>query len=79
MVRVGGLFRILEADVGDIDTTLKTPMLKLNEIAEKVRLLVNEQYKCFMGEVLPQLKKRGSSSSESMIWIKKKSNGWKIT
>lgn len=59
MVRVGGLFRILEADVGDVDTTLRTPLSKLNDIAEKVRLLVNEQYKCFMGEVLPQLKKAG--------------------
>ncbi len=59
MIRVGGLFRILEADVGDIDTAFRNSVLKLGEIAEKVRLLVNEQYKCFREEVLPQLKKAG--------------------
>ncbi len=59
MVRVGGLFRILETDVREIDPAMHSPILKLDDIAEKVRVLVNEQYKCFMNEVLPQLKKAG--------------------
>lgn len=61
MVRVGGLYRILEMDVEDLEPILKMPRRKLDAIAEKVRELVTEQYKCFMGEVLPQLKKAGIS------------------
>ena len=44
MVRVGGLYRILEMDVEDIDPSLQIPQMKLNSIAEKVRELVTEQY-----------------------------------
>jgi len=59
MVRVGGLFRFLETNIGEIEPALKPPVLKLADIAEKTRMLVNEQYKCFNMEVLPQLKKAG--------------------
>ena len=62
MVRVGGLFRVLEAKVEDIDASGKTVRQQLDEIAEKVRGLVAEQYQCIMGEVLPALEKAG-------IWI----------
>ena len=61
MVRIGGLFRILELDVEDIDPSLKISQQKLNSIAEKVRELVIKQYKCFMDEVLPKLKEAGIS------------------
>jgi polyphosphate kinase len=61
MVRIGGLYRILELDVEDVDPSLKTPQRKLSAIAEKVRELINKQYKCFMNEVLPQLKAAGIS------------------
>lgn len=61
MVRIGGLFRILELDVEDIDPSLKISQQKLNSIAEKVRELVIKQYKCFMNEVLPKLKEAGIS------------------
>ncbi|HYA13323.1 MAG TPA: polyphosphate kinase 1, partial [Syntrophales bacterium] len=61
MVRVGGLYRILELDVVDIDPSLKMPRRKLDDIAEKVRELVTKQYKCFMDEVLPQLENAGIS------------------
>ena len=44
MVRVGGLYRILEMDVEDMDPSLQMPQMKLNSIAEKVRELVTEQY-----------------------------------
>lgn len=59
MVRVGGLYRILEMDVEDIDPSLQMPQIKLNSIAEKVRDLVTEQYNCFIGDVLPRLAKAG--------------------
>jgi len=61
MIRVGGLYRILEMDVEDIDPYLKMSQRKLSEIAEKARELVTEQYKCFVGEVMPQLEKAGIS------------------
>jgi polyphosphate kinase len=57
MVRVGGLFRVLKADVDSVDASGRTVRQQLDEIAEKVRALVAEQYRCIMEEVLPRLKK----------------------
>jgi len=59
MVRIGGLFRILEASLDHIDASGRTPRRELDEIAEKARLLVKEQYRCFNEEVLPKLEKAG--------------------
>jgi polyphosphate kinase len=57
MVRVGGLLRILNADVNGIDASGRTIRQQLDEIGEKVQGLVAEQYRCIMEEVLPRLKK----------------------
>ena len=57
MVRVGGLFRVLNADVDDIDASGRTVRQQLDEIAERVRTLVAEQYRCITEEVLPRLQK----------------------
>ena len=57
MVRVGGLLRILNADLNGIDASGRTVRQQLDEIAEKVRMLVTEEYGCIMEEVLPRLKK----------------------
>jgi polyphosphate kinase len=59
MVRVGGLFRILNADVDGIDASGRTIRQQLDEIAERVRRLVAEQYRCIMEVLLPRLKKTG--------------------
>ena len=59
MVRVGGLFRILNADVDGIDASGRTIRQQLDEIAEKVRGLVAEQYRCITEVLLPRLKKTG--------------------
>jgi polyphosphate kinase len=59
MVRVGGLFRVLEANVDEVDPSGRTVRQQLDEIAEKVRGLVAEQYRCITGEVLPRLEKAG--------------------
>ncbi len=59
MVRVGGLFRVLEANVDEVDPSGRTIRQQLDEIAEKVRGLVSEQYRCITGEVLPRLEKAG--------------------
>jgi polyphosphate kinase len=59
MVRVGGLFRVLEANVDEVDPSGRTIRQQLDEIAEKVRGLVAEQYRCITGEVLPRLGKAG--------------------
>ncbi|OHE21463.1 MAG: hypothetical protein A2Z43_05310 [Syntrophobacterales bacterium RBG_19FT_COMBO_59_10] len=59
MVRVGGLFRILEANLDHVDASGRTPRQELNEIAEKARELVAVQYACIMDEVLPRLEKAG--------------------
>jgi polyphosphate kinase len=59
MVRVGGLFRILNADVDGIDASGRTIRQQLDEIAEKVRGLVAEQYQCITEVILPRLKKTG--------------------
>jgi polyphosphate kinase len=57
MVRVGGLLRILNADVDETDASGRTIRQQLDEIAEAVRSLVAKQYQCIMEEVLPRLKK----------------------
>jgi polyphosphate kinase len=59
MVRVGGLFRVLSADINGIDASGRTIRQQLDEIAEKVRELVSEQYRCIREEVLPQIEKAG--------------------
>ena len=59
MVRVGGLFRVLEANVDEVDPSGRTIRQQLDEIAEKVRGLVAEQDRCITGEVLPRLEKSG--------------------
>ena len=59
MVRVGGLFRILNAEVDGLDASGRTIRQQLDEIAERVRSLVTEQYRCIMEQVLPRLKKKG--------------------
>jgi polyphosphate kinase len=56
MVRIGSLFRALEADINDHDDNGKTISQQLNDIAEKVRSLVNEQYKCLTKEIMPGLR-----------------------
>jgi polyphosphate kinase len=59
MVRVGGLLRVLSADVDGVDASGRTIRQQLDEIAEKVRGLVAEQYRCIMDVVLPRLRKAG--------------------
>ncbi|HSB35123.1 MAG TPA: polyphosphate kinase 1 [Nitrospirota bacterium] len=60
MVRVGGLFRLLNADVDGVDASGRTVRQQLDEIAEKVRTLVTEQYECIIDKILPRLKKVGA-------------------
>ena len=59
MVRVGGLFRALEARIDEVDPSGKTIRQQLDEIAEKVHRLVAEQCRCITDEVLPGLEKAG--------------------
>ena len=59
MVRVGGLFRILKADVDGIDPSGRTIRQQLDEIAERVRTLIAEQYRCIREVLLPRLQKAG--------------------
>jgi polyphosphate kinase len=61
MVRVGGLLRVLNADVACTDASGRTIRQQLDEIAERVRSLVAEQYQCIMETVLPRLKQIGIS------------------
>ena len=60
MVRVGGLFRVLEAGLDEIDASGMTTRQQLDEIAKKVRGLVVEQYRTIRDEVLPRLKDAGA-------------------
>ncbi|UCF05162.1 MAG: polyphosphate kinase 1 [bacterium] len=59
MVRVGGLCRLVQADVEDTDSSGRTPMRQLGEILDTSRRYVNEQYRCFNRIVLTELKKAG--------------------
>lgn len=57
MVRVGSFFRALEADINEHDASGRTIRQQLDEISDKVRSLVSEQYKCIMKEIIPGLRK----------------------
>jgi len=57
MVRVGSLFRVLDADINERDPSGKTIRQQLDEISDKARKLVTEQYDCIMKEIIPGLKK----------------------
>lgn len=57
MVRIGGLLRVLKADIEHIDASGLTLRQEMDEVAVKVRELVSEQYKCIARDVLPQLEK----------------------
>ena len=56
MVRVGSLFRALEADINERDSSGKTIRQQLDEISDKVRSSISEQYKCIMKEIIPGLR-----------------------
>jgi polyphosphate kinase len=57
MVRVGGLLRLIGAGVDSVDASGRTIRRQLDEIAELVRALVADQYRCITDEILPRLKK----------------------
>jgi polyphosphate kinase len=59
MVRVGGLTRLVQAGLEDVDTSGRSAPLQLQDIAAKVRQYVKEQYDCFNGTVVPELKSAG--------------------
>jgi polyphosphate kinase len=59
MVRVGGLYRLIEAGVSGTDPTGRGPSQQVFEIAEKARVHVREQYQCFEKAVLPGLQRCG--------------------
>jgi polyphosphate kinase len=56
MVRVGSFLRAVEADINEHDSSGKTIRQQIDEISDKVRELINEQYKCIMKEIIPGLK-----------------------
>jgi len=62
MVRVGGLFRVIEAGLDEIDASGRTARQQLDEIAEVVRGLVVEQYRTIKDKVLAQLQ-------DTEVWI----------
>ena len=59
MVRVGSFLRAVEADINEHDSSGRTIRQQIDEISEKVRALINEQYKCIMKEIIPGLKEAG--------------------
>ncbi|MDH4227911.1 MAG: polyphosphate kinase 1 [Deltaproteobacteria bacterium] len=56
MVRVGGLMRVVNAGLKNLDPSGRTPEQEIEEIAEKVRLLVKEQYESLKKPVLSELR-----------------------
>ena len=59
MIRIGGLTQALNANINDRDPSGKTVREQLDLVADKVRTLVTEQYRCLMDEILPEVRKAG--------------------
>ncbi|MDR0997516.1 MAG: polyphosphate kinase 1, partial [Treponema sp.] len=58
MVRVAGLKRALRSGAGS-DSSLLSPAEQLKAVSQKVRRLIEDQYSCLAGEVLPGLARGG--------------------
>jgi polyphosphate kinase len=56
MVRVGSFLRAIEADINEHDSSGRTIKQQIDEISDKVRELIKDQYKCIMKEIIPGLK-----------------------
>ena len=56
MVRVGSFLRAIEADINEHDPSGRTIKQQIDEISDKVRELIKDQYKCIMKEIIPGLK-----------------------
>jgi len=53
----GGKFlRAIEADINEHDSSGKTIKQQIDEISDKVRELIKDQYKCIMKEIIPGLR-----------------------
>src|SRR5438128_601825 len=60
MVRVGGLQQKVQANIAQGSGADRMPPgEQLERISQAVRQMVEQQYQCFMGEVLPALEKEG--------------------
>ncbi len=59
MVRVGGLQIQHEQKVGSPDPTGRTPAEQLRDILERVRQIMQSQYKCFLEDLMPSLAAEG--------------------
>jgi polyphosphate kinase len=60
MVRVGGLQQKVQAHIAQGSGADRMPPAEqLDKISQTVRQMVDQQYQCFMGEVLPALEKEG--------------------
>ena len=46
MVRVGSFLRAIEADINEHDSSGRTIRQQIDEISNKVREFINDQYKC---------------------------------
>ena len=79
MVRVGGLFRAFEAGLEDEDPSGRTTRQQLDEIAEKVRNLVVEQYPSSAGNFCRGSRRQDSSSTRWKNSTRTKSSGWMNT
>ncbi len=59
MVRVSGLMEELEEEVIETSPDGLTPATQLQEISARLRPLVEQQTRCFIEDILPQLVERG--------------------
>jgi polyphosphate kinase len=59
MVRVGALIRLIQAGLEDVDASGRSAPQQVQDIAEKVRPYVREQYECLSDIVLPGLNAAG--------------------
>jgi polyphosphate kinase len=59
MIRVGGLARALKSNINDRDPSGKTVREQLDMLADKVGVLVKEQYRILREEILPEIKTAG--------------------
>jgi polyphosphate kinase len=59
MVRVGGLYRIIDAELEDIDIAGLTASQQIERISEKVRRDITAQYECYHDIVKPEMAEAG--------------------
>jgi polyphosphate kinase len=76
-IRIAGLMQQVDSQVNELSTDGLSPQDQLSNIQAKVRIQVDEQYKCWHESLVPEMRKEGidiktpeTLSKKELIWLR---------